>query len=588
MLDSFPLFMRLPPELRFRVYSLAIERRVVVVEERLLDEHWDLFYELEDEDVYYEDEEAAALELYKEQFVKNLLIPSHDLELDSSLMHFAHLWRDAIPYESQRRRRKSGQEMTILSRPGTGEYYLPGLQQTPLESFGFTGAQRRGVPWTPSEKYPDIPLRWLATEPEVCWALCRRMGLGSTTKIPALLHTCRESRSALTWHGYELAFRTRSCGPQTWFCFEHDILYLKASRDNYRGDWQERNFALKICDWEVGIFHPDDMVRVRHLALDESEECLNREAYSLCWVFPSLKKLYFPLIHPSEWERFFDDRAMDGFEAFDDYDVTEGGSGAQDSLPVKPCDVVLALFLSTHTWQRESFAEASGKLEKWLELYPGHGNGLFDHRRHRRRDAIQSHVRQVVSSDERFELCKIPQIRLLHIFPQIFKQRIQRARDCLLQLNAEARRWISSTGKHDRGQVLPPQQLFSEALKHGSGIIPSLFPVPLGPSYDEYLADEAMEEAVSAGLIAAEEALKEEIMKVEREKRRLRETSLSLEAYEPASPTTEEGYYYMHYNSDYDHGHDQASLNFSEEAWVEVLNRWMYEIDIPRPRDSSR
>ncbi|KAG8671107.1 hypothetical protein FPOAC2_04430 [Fusarium poae] len=49
--------------------------------------------------------------------------------------------------------------------------------------------------------------------------------LGSITQIPALLHTCKESREELINHGYELTFAT-SRGPRTWFNYRQDALCL--------------------------------------------------------------------------------------------------------------------------------------------------------------------------------------------------------------------------------------------------------------------------------------------------------------------------------------------------------------------------
>ncbi|KAL3600199.1 hypothetical protein FPOAC2_04431 [Fusarium poae] len=48
----------------------------------------------------------------------------------------------------------------------------------------------------------------------------------SFTKIPALLHTCRESRCELVRHGYELTFGSESSVPLTWFDYRREALYL--------------------------------------------------------------------------------------------------------------------------------------------------------------------------------------------------------------------------------------------------------------------------------------------------------------------------------------------------------------------------
>ena len=59
----------------------------------------------------------------------------------------------------------------------------------------------------------------------------------SKAPIPVMLHVTRESRQVLIDFGYELAFRTRSCGPRTWFNFKIDVLYI-----GYSDDADERPF----------------------------------------------------------------------------------------------------------------------------------------------------------------------------------------------------------------------------------------------------------------------------------------------------------------------------------------------------------
>jgi len=53
-----------------------------------------------------------------------------------------------------------------------------------------------------------------------------RVYFTSGTQIPALLHTCRESRNYLIKQGYELTFQTPRCEQRTWFNYNKDILIV--------------------------------------------------------------------------------------------------------------------------------------------------------------------------------------------------------------------------------------------------------------------------------------------------------------------------------------------------------------------------
>ena len=196
MLSQSPFpFPRLPPEIRLQIYLWATPARVVHVQE---DSRQD----------------------YTEYLEKFLKVPS-DFRLDPSLAHFAHIWRGVIPrltWDS------TGAEKLITD---TGVSINPTApHQFRLETFGFTTSKPYTTPWVPTPQCPELSLSLLSCRPTACYTMMRGGSLYSEAPIPAFLHVCTESRTALLNHGYEPAFRTRSCGPQTWFCFEHDILYL--------------------------------------------------------------------------------------------------------------------------------------------------------------------------------------------------------------------------------------------------------------------------------------------------------------------------------------------------------------------------
>ncbi|EXA41267.1 hypothetical protein FOVG_09772 [Fusarium oxysporum f. sp. pisi HDV247] len=78
----------------------------------------------------------------------------------------------------------------------------------------------------------------------------------SNAPIPVLLHTCFESRDFLIKMGYQLALKTKSHGPRTWFNYDRDVLF------------KDEN----TCD--VAQFDPGDAIRVRRLAIGGFSHCL--------------------------------------------------------------------------------------------------------------------------------------------------------------------------------------------------------------------------------------------------------------------------------------------------------------------------
>jgi hypothetical protein len=221
-IETFPLFSSLPLELRRKIYMLATPPRIVPVQE-VSEDH----------------------EEFKERFRTTPV----QLKLDPSLTHFAFNWC-RIPHIHRH------------SRQG---------QQT-LDSYGITGGKALHRPWEPSASTPEIPLCWLANQPRVAWELVRESHLYSKAPIPALLHTCAESRAELMSCGYRLSFRTRSNGPRTWFNFERDVLYIDLHWNHFEDEWSLG--LLSGCLWDIGQFYPEDLKRVRKLALNESAHLL--------------------------------------------------------------------------------------------------------------------------------------------------------------------------------------------------------------------------------------------------------------------------------------------------------------------------
>ncbi|KAF5578140.1 hypothetical protein FPCIR_11717 [Fusarium pseudocircinatum] len=211
-LTEFHCFSLLPVELRREIYSLATAPRFV---------HVQLF----DEQDY-------------DEFAEHLRNTPNAIRLDESLIHFSFNWRSQIPAQTK---------------------------QHTLERYGFSSTKLAYQPWKATKLAPQMSLDWLSEHPEHAWQLCREVSMYSTAPIPALLHTCRESRDVLIQKGYQLAFRTRSHDPRTWFNFDHDVLFI-----SHGDDWGTKHRIVSGCTWDIGQFHPDDMQKVKRVALEES------------------------------------------------------------------------------------------------------------------------------------------------------------------------------------------------------------------------------------------------------------------------------------------------------------------------------
>ncbi|CVL12787.1 uncharacterized protein FPRN_09923 [Fusarium proliferatum] len=237
---GFHFFSLLPIELRQEIYSLATPPRFVHV----------LRFTKQD---------------YNE-FAERIRTTPNAIRLDESLTHFSFNWRSQIPSQTK---------------------------QSTLERYGFSSAKSPYQPWDVTKLAPRISLDWLSENPGYAWELCREVELFSTAPIPALLHTCRESRDALIKRGYQLAFRSRSHGPQTWFNFDTDVLFIS------RGDdWGTSHRVLSGCAWDIGQFHPIDMQRVKRVALEESTG-------SLYLAHPSFSEANYTLADLSSVLRLF-------------------------------------------------------------------------------------------------------------------------------------------------------------------------------------------------------------------------------------------------------------------------------------------
>ncbi|KAI8717607.1 2EXR domain-containing protein [Fusarium sp. LHS14.1] len=219
-------FLRLPDDIRDRIYLLATPPRIVRVEESP-----------------QVSSPAVLAFLYKLQFTGKRPF------IHPSLAYFSPFWR---PY--------------VLELQGWNPQILP-----PHEPISLSPTQPD--PWKPSQSCPRIDPVWLAHRPELAWNLCRSSSVYSKAPIPPLLHTCRDSRNRLRRLGYELAFSTRTCEARTWFNFRRDTLFLRdpdiVDFQRYKIDVEGRYFddMLLALPFNLAQFMPLDLLSVRRLAL---------------------------------------------------------------------------------------------------------------------------------------------------------------------------------------------------------------------------------------------------------------------------------------------------------------------------------
>lgn len=253
---KFHLFNLLPPELRREIYILATPPRVVNVQE--VGAYSGAWYE--------------RLEKFTETCRTTLI----QFRLHPDLAYFADNWRPSITSK------------------------LRSHNQLPLEAYGFTSTKGPYQPWIPTDDTPDIPSTWLASHPDTAWTMTRDASLYSPAPIPPLLHVCSESREMLKKYGYQLAFDTRTDEPHTWFHFERDILSIRFVSSALPN-------VLVNEGWDIGLFRPVDLLRVKRLAIKNGFQTVARngdwiisDTSRMMRLVPNLKDLFFVVWDPDD------------------------------------------------------------------------------------------------------------------------------------------------------------------------------------------------------------------------------------------------------------------------------------------------
>ncbi|KAI0107464.1 hypothetical protein GGR51DRAFT_515573 [Nemania sp. FL0031] len=369
---TFHLFTSLPFELRSMIYLLATPPRFVHIQEA------------------HEDEE---------EFEEKFRTEPVQLRLHPSLAYFARNWRERIRGASDQR-------------------------QMTLEMFGLACPRQRHQPWESTSEVPDIPHHFVGDNPNVAWEFVRKGSFYSAAPIPALLHVSAESRQALMGAGYELAFRTRTSGPRTWFNFKTDILYLKHFTD---GSYERTNSNIQLLSgnycWDIGQFEPQELMRVKKLALEGAGRALSsrfQQSYvpqisSILHLFKNLEEL------------FLEESGMNDNRSFARARCPEDIEGLWCYMPPLEVDVVPSA--GPYELNRDEIdymLECTGPYHYDLKLYKdenmGDGSGYFVHAAHEFEKKLASKRDELVVR-ERLTPWKIPTISVVYItYPSVCRK----------------------------------------------------------------------------------------------------------------------------------------------------------------------
>lgn len=192
-LTSFELFPSLPGELRNEIFAAAIQPRIVRIDKRL------------------QGNTARDIEKY-EALIQ--LTHKKIAEMDKSAM-------DDPP--------KTYTEIlaAMLGPDCKPEFMLDYFRS---QETGFKASRTQFETRTPVYKHFPEGVEWCLLDRYGATAMSRAMRtfhFWSSSPIPALLHTCRESRRAMQLCGYELVFAINDkVTPRIWFNFAHDTLHL--------------------------------------------------------------------------------------------------------------------------------------------------------------------------------------------------------------------------------------------------------------------------------------------------------------------------------------------------------------------------
>ncbi|KUJ12923.1 uncharacterized protein LY89DRAFT_785476 [Mollisia scopiformis] len=261
---KFELFPKLPGELRNEIWVAALPQpRLVRIEEQITEEFEDANY---DDVIQVAEKRLAALgkSAFHDPPKSCAIILSEILGCEYEQLHqrFRHIWNNMSPYSWRFMR-----------------------AQTQLEDHGFRT----------NRVQPSLPPLFLleAGVKEAIFLATRSSRLWSQCPIPALLHTCRESRHAMELCGYQLAFAAKNSEPQIWFNFKHDVLYLTSAR--WENGIDDEYFVNG--PWNLHQISSTDLGRVEKAALEEAWEPNIDDFLEAMFLFGNLKELLWVTCH---------------------------------------------------------------------------------------------------------------------------------------------------------------------------------------------------------------------------------------------------------------------------------------------------
>ena len=118
---------------------------------------------------------------------------------------------------------------------------------------------------------PKLPDKYLSktTLDVAAWEVLGRSHLYSRAPIPALLHTCNDSRLYLMRTlGYKLSFKTRTCPPLTWFSPKQDTLFMTGESE-WPGHPADRSVLAQRAPF-LGKFNLEELANLQRVAFTET------------------------------------------------------------------------------------------------------------------------------------------------------------------------------------------------------------------------------------------------------------------------------------------------------------------------------
>ncbi|KAI1209053.1 uncharacterized protein F4807DRAFT_428746 [Annulohypoxylon truncatum] len=242
----------------------------------------------------------------------------------------------------------------------------------------------------------------------------------SKAVIPALLHTCVESRSVLVESGYELAFGTRYHEPRTWFHFENDVLYPQNAFD---GCLSFPSMLSAYFDSPLARLDINSLERVRKIILDSAYFTLREYGRASCVarLFPKLLKLYLAPWFPRD--ELFESETRPQHESKENVQKRRRLTYKRKPWKHVPAEAMDVLFHGCDEFDiyPQLFADSPGSPVP----SPRDFRSLID-------GQVQAQwieeIKDAVAKEPFMFPQEVPKIEVVHVFPEYYAERIFNAR----------------------------------------------------------------------------------------------------------------------------------------------------------------